>query len=205
MSTYSQLQSDVAAWIDRSDLTVQIQSFIVLAEQEANRQLRVLQQEKANSQSLNISGKNYTLPDRFIAMRNIYIDVVFNGRPRKLSYVTPEILILAQPSTDGYPTMYTIENNEIVTDSVSLDATKNLIIGYFEGFEALSNTNTTNWLTQNAYAVLLYGAIIEAEIYLYNEVRTQILQSRMDSIIDRLNKTAEEGRYSGDPIRVRAT
>lgn len=205
MTTYAQLQSDIANWIERDDLTVQIKTFITLTEQELNRKLRLLQMEAVSTQSLSATLKTYALPDRFISMRNIYIDVVENGRPRKLTYVTPIIMTLSFPSDDGYPSQYTIVNNQIQVDSVAIDITKNLIIDFFQGFEPLSDTNTSNWLTNNAYETLLYGSILQAEIFLYNEIRTPVLQSRYDSVIYDLNLVAEDGRYGGDNLRIRAT
>lgn len=45
ISTYAELQTSVASWLHRADLTSQIPDFITLAESKLNRKLRLRAQE----------------------------------------------------------------------------------------------------------------------------------------------------------------
>jgi len=204
MTTYAQLQSDVAAWLDRDDLTTRIPSFIVLAEQEVNRRLRVLEMEELSSTPLSTVSQYYDLPPRFIEARNIYTD---KTAIKKLGYVTPEQMVLTTPDSSSSPSpkQYTITDGKIKLDVIMADSNNNLFIAYFKAFEALSETNTTNWLLTNAYALLLYGSVLAAELFLYNDERLPLIKVSFDQIILELNDQAWNARYSGDSLRIRST
>ena len=75
-------------------------------------------------------------------------------------------------STTGTPAVYTIIGDEIQLKPVP-SSTNNLQISYFAKLDNLSGTNTTNWLTANAPDLLLYGGLMEAELYLVNDERYQ--------------------------------
>ena len=51
---------------------------------------------------------------------------------------------------------------------------------YFSNWDetTINSSNTTNWLTDNAYDVLLYGALIEAAVYNKDAAQQQVYQQR---------------------------
>lgn len=201
MTTYSQLQSDIASWLDRDDLSNKITTFIKIGEQEINRKLRVLEMEELAQTPLSTTSQYYDLPPRFIKVRNVYTDIAANN---KLGYVTPGQMTLSVADSGTTPKQYTIVDGKIKLDRTFETSSNNLFIAYYQKFEELSSTNTTNWLTENAYALLLYAGILAAEIYLYNDERIPLIRVEFDRIITELNEEAEEGRYGGDMLGIRA-
>ena len=75
-------------------------------------------------------------------------------------------------------------------------AALNLELNYRSRFDALSNDTATNWLTDNAYDALLYGALIEAAIYNKNPQQQQIYQQRYVDAVQSVN--AELALKRGD-------
>lgn len=193
--SYSQLQTDVANWLDRSDLTSRIPDFITLAETRIGRRLRVRGVEARDTSITTASGTEYyTLPTDFLSARNVQL----NTNPvRRLKYFTPEQLDYEYPSTSvGATKAFTIIGEQIQLKPVPNSA-NTLEIAYFKKLAALSDSNTTNWLTSNAPDLLLYGALIEAEAYLVDDPRIGIWKSAFDEAMKEFNDRDDMGRHSG--------
>ena len=203
LDTYTDLQTAIARWLDRSDLTGLISDFIELAEDQMNRDLRVMAME--TQVTIPIVGDTYPLPDGFLEMRNIFVD----GNPRrKLRFLSPEALTLSFPYQNESPTeAYTIKNSNIVIappNEGTLSNSQNIIVDYYKRFDKLSATNTTNWLTQNAFDLLLFSGLSEANSYLLNQTAFEVWQARYQNSLERLNTTHENARFSGAAIEVRS-
>ena len=63
---------------------------------------------------------------------------------------------------------------------------------YYERLEPLSSSNQTNWITQNAPNAMLYGALLQAVVFLKNDQR-QIFQQKYDMALQSL-KTEDIAR-----------
>ena len=71
LSTYSELQTEIASWLDRSDLTAQIPTFIKLAEARINRTLRVRAMETVVQHTMVGLSKRIALPSDYLQMRGL--------------------------------------------------------------------------------------------------------------------------------------
>ena len=71
INSYSSLQTAVANWLDRSDLTDRIPEFIDLAEARINRALRIRLMESVKVISLVGGTKRYPLPSDYLQLRTI--------------------------------------------------------------------------------------------------------------------------------------
>lgn len=205
MSTFAQLKTDVATWVDKDDLGPQIPIFVNNGIQKANRKLRLIDMETISSAKL-ATGKNYfDLPDRFITLINVFTDT---NPETKLIYVTPEQMTLQVKPDGTLPKSYTIVDGKIKTDllvPLTSSITTKLWISHIKGYPSLVEDSDTNWLLQNAYDLMLYLSIMSAELFIINDERVPKIKALAEEAIDELNAMAEEGRYSGDTLRIRAT
>jgi hypothetical protein len=69
LSTYAELKSSVADWLNRSDLTTAIPDFISLAEAQMERKLRTRQM--ISRASATISTEYSALPDDFLEVKSL--------------------------------------------------------------------------------------------------------------------------------------
>ena len=80
LSTYTELKSSIANWLNRSDLTTEIQDdFIELTEADFNAKLRIRQMEQ--NDDVTINAEIVTVPTGFITGKLdhfIYYQVVLN-------------------------------------------------------------------------------------------------------------------------------
>ena len=202
ISNYTELQTAVANWLDRDDLTARIPEFIALAEARFNRVLRLRSMETKQTASTAAAQRNYALPTNYIQMRNFQL----NTSPlTTLSYVTPEIYDrLWGGSSGGTPKFYTI-----LADEISLGPIPGSVITmemlFYKKFDNLSGSVATNWLITNAPDIYLYGTMLEAEPFIMNDERVQLWAAALESGVSDLQEQDNKDRHSGAALRVMNT
>ena len=74
INSYSTLQTAVANWLDRDDLTASIPEFISLCEARFNRTLRIRAMETLDTSVSTVAGtKTIALPTGYVQMRDIHL------------------------------------------------------------------------------------------------------------------------------------
>tara|TARA_R110002020_G_scaffold4282_2_gene19060 strand:- start:793 stop:1419 length:627 start_codon:yes stop_codon:yes gene_type:complete len=202
ISNYTELKTAVANWLDRDDLTDRIPEFIALAESRFNRLLRIRAMESKQTASTVSGQQSLALPSRFLQMRNLQI----NTSPvTPMQYVTPEIFDrLYGGSSNGTPKFYTIIANELQLGPTP-DTVQTVEMLFYERFENLSGTVTTNWVITNAPDVYLYGAMLEAEPFIMNDPRVQLWATAFQQSIADIQEQDNKDRHSGSALRVMNT
>ena len=202
LSTYSDLQTSIANYLARSDLTSQIPDFITFAENRLRRELRIRQMLKSVT-TATVSGDNTVeLPSDFLQVRDF---VVMTNPIQPLSYSSPSALSNDPRASEvGVPLSYTILANEFQV-SPSPDGVYTVRLLYFAAPAYLSSSNTTNVFLTKAPDALLYASLIEAEPYLMNDARINTWGTMYDRAIGSLTKSDEEGQYSGVPLAMKLT
>ena len=194
ISTYSELKTAVANWLDRSDLTDIIPDFIVLAETRHKRDFKIRRMETRVTANTIADTEYYTLPDDYIAMRNIKL----NSDPKTaLEYLTPEIMDrLNAGSSTGKPKAYSIKGNNIQLRPLP-DGVYEIEISYYKTFAALSDSNTTNDMLTHHPDAYLYATLLEAEPYLQNDKRVALWLQAYEIARKAIIDSNERDRHSG--------
>jgi len=202
ISTYSELQTAVANWLDRDDLTARIPEFIALAEARFNRVLRLRSMEAKYTANTVAAQRNLALPASYIQMRNFQV----NTSPlTTLSYVTPEIYDrLWGGSTQGTPKFYTILANEVSLGPIPASVQEVEML-FYKKFDNLSVSTTTNWMITNAPDIYLYGSMLEAEPFIMNDERVPLWAQALQQGISDLQEQDNKDRHSGSALRVMNT
>jgi hypothetical protein len=202
ISTYDELKTAVANWLDRDDLTDRIPEFIALAEARMNRVLRLRMMESKYTASTVASQRNYALPTGYIQMRNFQI----NTSPvTPLQYVSPEIYDrLWGGSTGGTPQFYTIITNEIQLGPIP-GSVLTLEMLFYKKITALSGTNTTEQMLTDNPDIYLYGALLEAEPFIMNDERVGLWAKGFQQAVADLQEQDNKDRHSGSALRVMNT
>lgn len=202
LSTYSDLQTSIANYLARSDLTTQIPDFITLAENRLRRELRIRQMLKSVT-TATVSGDNTVeLPSDFLQVRDF---VVTTNPITPLSYSSPSALSNDPRASEvGVPRSYTILASEFQMSPVP-DGVYTVKLLYFAAPAYLSSSNTSNVFLTKAPDALLYASLIEAEPYLMNDARINTWGTMYDRAIGSLTKSDEEGQYSGVPLAMKLT
>jgi hypothetical protein len=216
INTYATLQTAVANWLDRSDLTDRIPEFIALAEARMNRVLRLAIMLNVDETTLGgatalVAGtRDYALPSGYLQM----VDFHLRTSPiTTLSYLTPENMNrMWAGSQGGKPLAYTI-----FSDNASGTPIKSVRLGpspgsaydysimFYKKIDALSDSNTTEQMLTNNPDVYLYGALLEAEPFLMNDQRVGLWLAAFEKAIADLQEQDNKDRHSGSAMRVMNT
>lgn len=199
ISTYNELRTAVANWMDRDDLTDRIPEFIALAEARLNRNLRLRAMETKQTANTVAGQRTYALPTDYIQMRNMQIN---NNGIKPMQYVTPEMYDrLHGTNRTGVPKDYTIIGNEIQLGCPPSGVYEMEMV-FYKKFPALSASVASNWLLVNAPDVYLYGALLEAEPFIMNDPRTQLWLTAFNQAVSDMQSQDDRDRHSGSAMRV---
>ena len=202
LATYSDLQTSVANYLGRSDLTSQIPDFITLAELRLSRDIRTRRMLKTSTATMTVGDPTVGLPSDFLAIRDVYIQ----GLPRTVvSYLSPSAFSSnSRADQAGLPVFYTLRANELEFAPYPDSAYTVQMLYYFKP-AVLSVSNTSNEFLANYPDALLYASLLEAEPYLMNDARTQTWSSLYNQAIARINTSDEESEFSGVPLVMTVT
>lgn len=198
ITTYAELKTAVANWLNRSNLTSRIPEFISLGEAMLWRDLRIKEIEKRVTAS--ISTEFFDIPTNFIEMRNIEIAT---DPLRKLDYMPPEQIDVFYPTnTTGKPKVYSIHGEEFQVKPIP-DASYTVNMTYWYRLTAFSADNDTNNLLTRYPGLYLYSSLVAATPYVDDEEDKQTWMTLYENEVNSLNKKDKQGRYSGTSLQAR--
>jgi|TARA_X000001316_G_C918427_1_gene32584 hypothetical protein len=202
LSNYTELKTSIANWLNRTDLTTEIEDFIVLTEKDFNSKLRI-RKMNANNSSFTINAEKVALPTGFLQVRDFFI--LQGGVKKPLHYITPSQMDqIRGGSTSGLPETFTILGDNFrfaPIPSSSYTAT----INYFKEFDPLSASNTTNYILTNHPAIYLYGSLYHSANFLGGVEPRQVQQWQQmyATALERLERNDREDQYGNAPLQQR--
>ena len=201
-TTYAELQTTIAEYLARSDLTTQIPDFIRLAEVRLRRDLRIRQMLTSTTLTCTSGTATVTIPSDFLEVK----DFVVTGNPvRPLNYESPSLFSRNSRSMDaGKPLDYTVLASTFKLAPIP-DFAYTLSLVYSAAPPFLSTSNTSNTFLTVCPDLLLYGALIEAEPYLMNDARINTWGTMFDRAMGSLTRSDEKGQFSGVPLAMQTT
>lgn len=201
-TSYSDLQTSVANYLGRSDLTAVIPDFIRFAETRLARELRTRKMLKSATASMTAGDARVALPTDFLEVRDLYTQ----GNPRMpVTYMSPSGFTRdARADESGLPVFYTVLASEFQFAPIP-DTAYVLEILYYAQPTVLSESNSSNVFLANYPDALLYGALLEAEPYLINDARTTTWADLYNRAVLNIQSSDQNSEYSGIPLQMRLT
>ena len=194
ITNYATLQSAIADYLNRADLTAQIQTFIQFCEADLNTRLR--SREMIVNATATSDGQFVALPPDWLEAINMMIV----GGQSPLRYITPDeadTIIKAQTYTSTRFYSMTTGVIELVPPAVD-DITIDMV--YYGKIPALSDANTTNWLLTKAPDVYLYGALTHAAPFLMDDQRMAVFSQIYLARVQSLQDESQKSLHSGSPL-----
>lgn len=195
--TFTTLQEDVRRYLERgasfaSDPVVfeQIPRLINLAERRIARELKVQGFINVVTGTLQSGNAVYAKPDRWRDTVSINIGVGANNNSRKVLFARAyEYLLSYWPdrSATDQPIFYSDYDYTHWLISPTPDADYPFEVLYYELPPLLDEVVQTNWLTEYAPQLLLYGTLLEATPFLKNDERIPVWQNMYDRAAAMLN------------------
>lgn len=198
MTTYAILKADLIDLTENnsSDFATESDQFIDTVELRLSRELRNCPElYKHQTSTLTQSDPFITKPTDLITM--ISFNLLSSASKRTaIEYRDVSFINEYWPTrtSTGSPKFYADWNDDVYIVAPTPSAALTIEINYRKRFEALSGSNTTNWLTANAYDLLLYGCLIEAAIYDKNPQMMQMYEKRYQEALATVNAELENRR-----------
>jgi hypothetical protein len=198
LATYTDLQAEVASWLRRSDLSAEIPTFIALAEAQMNRRLRV--RPMAARLSAGWAAEYVTLPDDFLAEREVSVTDGTGGRHR-LAYLAPEPMDLAaRAPSSGRPRFYGLYGGQLRLHPAPDQAYAAELV-YLQAIPSLCEDKPSNWLLAAHPDAYLYGALAQSAPYLKADERLATWSSLFLGVladIEAADRTGSQAQLRAD-------
>lgn len=188
--TYDSLLVDLRRYLERGwtadddpNVYQQLPRLINLSERRCARELKVLGIQEVVTSTMQADLAVYAKPDRWKQTISINFgtgtgnntrNIIF---PRSLEYI--RMYWPDQTATDA-PEFYADYNYSNWLFAPTPDAAYPFEVVHYAQPPFLDDTNQTNWLTDWAPGLLLYGSLLEATPFLKNDERISIWQGSFD-------------------------
>lgn len=183
LSTYSEIKTGVANYLNRDDLTSSIPDFITLTENRLDRELRARVNLVRVETTTTADTAFYDLPSDLIELRNVTYETSSNNS-YALSYLSPESGSREYGSVgSGAPRAYTNLGKNIQLFPTP-DGAYTLGLSYFKKLVPLSDSVTTNDILNSFPDLYLFGSCLEGAIYLNDSEQTQRFMAIYQKAID---------------------
>lgn len=201
ITNYGELKSAVGDFLNRSDLTAVIPTFIDFAEADFNRNLRVRQM---------VSRAEATIDTRFSAVPADFLEakdlVIVTGIPvTPLQFVTQQEMAQIrnrEVTAAGKPQYFTVVGGQFEV-APTPDSEYSLEMAYFAKMDALVEDSDTNWLLTDYPDLYLYTALTHSAPYLRDDERIAIWSGLAQRAKQELISADQSASYSGATPRIR--
>lgn len=200
LSTYSELKSSVADWLNRSDLTSAITDFVSLAEAQMERKLRTRQMLVRATAT--VDTEYAAVPTDFLESKSFKL----NTNPvTALGFETIDSLdnLAANYSSASKPLFFSVVGGQFRFLPVP-DSSYTGELAYYAKLSKLSSTNTTNWLLTAAPDAYLYGTLMQAAPYLQDDARITTWSALYATALEDLQVSDDRSATSGGALIARA-
>ena len=195
--TYGQLKQAIQDYVDYDETTFvsNIPLFIRMAEERILKQVQLSLFRKNVTASVFANGQYVTLPTDFLAPFSLSLTGT-DGDKFFLLFKDPSFVQEYNPdaTTTGAPVYFSQFDLENIVLAPTPDADYTAELHYFyrpDSITTLGDDGTT-WLSINGEMALLYGALLEANIFLKGEQDTmQMYSSRLQEAIAGLKQLGE--------------
>ena len=181
LTSYNELKSSVADWLNRDDLTSVIPDFISLTEAQLERRLPTERMVKRATATIDTPFS--AVPSDFVSAKSLVLTSTAPVQP--LVFLSEDELDAKKYTyrTTGKPLYFTVVGTQFeVLPAPDTGYTAELT--YIGTLPKLSNSNTSNWILARHPDVYLYGALMQAAPYLRDDERVGLWSSMYTQAIE---------------------
>jgi|TARA_R100000482_G_scaffold108402_2_gene50667 Sec7-like guanine-nucleotide exchange factor len=190
--TYAELKTNIANFLNRSDLTSQLDFFIDATEAEFNRRLRV--KDMIKRATATADSQYLSLPTDWLEAINVQLD---GNNFTPLMQQSIESLDIYRKSVDNVsnqPVYYALVDNTIEL-APTPDTSYTLQLTYYGTIDALSDSNTSNFISNSYPDAYLYGALKHASIYLMEDDRVALFTQQFEKALEEMRLEQEKAEF----------
>lgn len=198
IATYTDLQTSIANWLQRSDLSSVIPEFVQLAEDRLNNDLKARDMQTITTIQTTAGNAYATLPTGVLEV----LRIALNTAPKRaLTPLSADEMVTEYPNdSSGQPANYAVIGGQLQLGPIP-DAIYDVEVVYYAALPSLIS-NSTNWLLTRNPSVYLWACLIEAAAYIQDADKMTIAQQKYEEAVRRLNIT-DWSTYATPRVRAR--
>jgi hypothetical protein len=193
LTSYSELKSSIADWLNRGDLTAVIPDFISLAEAQMERKLPT--QKMVKRANATIDTPFSAIPSDLLSVKSLVLTSTAPVQP--LVFLTEDELDAKKYTyrSTGKPLYFALVGNQIEVLPAP-DTGYTAEVTYVATLAKLSDSNTSNWVLARHPDVYLYGSLLQAAPYLRDDERVGLWSSQYQAAIEDMLVQNERAAFS---------
>jgi len=202
ITNYTNLQTTIADFLNRDDLTAVIPTFIQLAEAQINREIRHWQMETRASGQQSAGDQYMQIPNDWLETIRLHLTGSGTSAVTMTSRAAmADIRAKNEDISNVAPYYYTHADGQFELYPTPVEDTDFELL-YYQKIPDLA-TNSTNWLLTDAPDVYLYGSLIHSAPYLAEDARVAVWAQMYSAAVQNVNSASEKARYSGSGMTLK--
>ena len=175
MTTYAELVQNIKDFMedDGTEFSNEIDKFIDLAELRISRDVITPEFKRKVTSAFTANDPFLTMPTDLVTLD--HFQVIDSNVRTMLQLKSDEYITQFWPNrtSTGVPRYYTYFDTSTIYVAPTPSSNLSIELSYKRRLPALSDSNTSNFLTTGAYDALLYGCLIEASLFNRNDKLVQ--------------------------------
>lgn len=183
ITTYAELQTAVANWLSRTNLTARVPEFISLAEARLNRVLRTRRAEMDVALTGVLNSRTISLPAAYSEALNVWIIIPGVTERIELRFVDPALITVFTEASQPYA--WTIDGTNLAFER-PLDQAYGFTLRCLAKYTLSTAVPTNNLLTDYPDAYL-YAAMCEAAPFLRDADLMSAYEQKLERTVAEIN------------------
>ena len=202
ITNYTTLQSAIADFLNRDDLTAAIPTFIQLAEASMNRAIRHYKMEARSSGAQSAGDEYGQVPADWLETIRMHVTSQGTSAITLTSRAAmADIRAKNEDAETKVPYLYCHADGQFQFYPTPAEDT-DIELLYYQKIPDLA-TNSTNWLLSDAPDVYLYGSLLHSAPYLAEDARVAVWAQMYSAAVSNVNSASEQARYSGSGMTLK--
>ena len=198
ITNYSELKTQIASWVNRSDFDSVIPVFIQLAEKQIKRKLRIREMIRTVSLTASADTATVALSGATGFVEVIHAQLADSDRTL-LQYLQPSSLFTHSNSTTaGTPKYYTIATNSSDVEEIHLRPVQSTNTNFeftYYAFDDLSADNISNIILSKHPEIYLYLSLANTSSYLIDDERVPLWTTLAQASMSEVMRESEQAFY----------
>jgi hypothetical protein len=202
ITNYTNLQTAIADFLNRDDLTSVIPTFIQMAEAQINREIRHYKMEQRSNGEQSGGDEWMQVPADWL--ETIRLHVISGGTsPVTLTSraAMADIRAKNENVSTKVPYLYCHSDSQFELYPTPTEDMQFELL-YYQKIPDLA-TNSTNWLLTDAPDVYLYGSLLHSAPYLADDARIATWAQMYAAAVQNVNMSSDNATYSGSGIKLK--
>lgn len=201
LSNYTEISASIADWLNRagfSEITDRVEDFILLAHKRIVREVRAPWMEDDATPSVSATTGEASLPADYLDAKSLtYTDT---SATKTYGLVRAPRYIVEHKQADTGPCKFYEVNGSTIYVGPMPAADDEFILYYYADPGPISSTTATNVISNEAPELYLYGALIEAAIFMKDSETAALYKQEFLEAKQRVEMYSTRYENSGDAM-----